>query len=224
MLEMEIESIRVSLMSYQRVVILRVKGSNRYLPIWIGSAEADAIALRLQDVEVPRPLTHDLLGNVISALGASASGIVVSDLTDDTFYAKVLLESNGSSYEVDSRPSDAIALAVRQGYYLVDPKGDKQFFTTLTEAESFVTEQRKYHDDYSPEISKVCPIFADESVVEKAGVEMDEETGAARLTREGDPKPVNEEELKRLSAFTEFINELNLDDLGKEEEKPSSSE
>lgn len=224
MLEMEIESIRVSLMSYQRVVILRVKGSNRYLPIWIGSAEADAIALRLQDVEVPRPLTHDLLGNVISALGASASGIVVSDLTDDTFYAKVLLESNGSSYEVDSRPSDAIALAVRQGFFLIDPNGEKQMFTTLTEAETFVTEQRKYHDDYSPQISKVCPIFADESVVEKAGVEMDEETGAARLTREGDPKPVNEEELKRLSAFTEFINELNLDDLGKEEEKPSSSE
>ncbi len=224
MLEMEIESIRVSLMSYQRVVILRVKGSNRYLPIWIGSAEADAIALRLQDVEVPRPLTHDLLGNVISALGASASGIVVSDLTDDTFYAKVLLESNGSSYEVDSRPSDAIALAVRQGYFLLDPNGDKQMFTTLTEAEAFVTEQRKYHDEYAPQISKVCPIFADEAVVEKAGVEMDEETGAARLTREGDPKPVNEEELKRLSAFTEFINELNLDDLGQEEEKPSSSE
>ena len=223
MLEMEIESIRVSLMSYQRVVILRVKGSNRYLPIWIGSAEADAIALRLQDVEVPRPLTHDLLGNVIAALGASASGIVVSDLTDDTFYAKVLLQSNGSSYEVDSRPSDAIALAVRQGYFLMDPKGDKQQFTTLTEAEKFVTEQRKYHDDFSPQISKVCPIFADEAVVEKAGVEMDEETGAARLTREGDPKPVNDEELKRLSAFTEFINELNLDDLGKEE-KPSSSD
>ena len=222
MLEMEIESIRVSLMSYQRVVILRVKGSNRYLPIWIGSAEADAIALRLQDVEVPRPLTHDLLGNVIAALGASASGIVVSDLTDDTFYAKVLLQSNGSSYEVDSRPSDAIALAVRQGYFLMDPKGDKQQFTTLTEAEEFVTEQRKYHDDFSPQISKVCPIFADEAVVEKAGVEMDEETGAARLTREGDPKPVNDEELKRLSAFTEFINELNLDDLGKEEKSSSS--
>ena len=102
MLEMEIESIRVSLMSYQRVVILRVKGSNRYLPIWIGSAEADAIALRLQDVEVPRPLTHDLLGNVISALGASASGIVVSDLTDDTFYAKIVLSHNGGTLEVDS--------------------------------------------------------------------------------------------------------------------------
>ncbi len=222
MKEMEIESIRVSLMSYQRVVILRVKGGNRYLPIWIGSAEADAIALRLQDVEVPRPLTHDLLGNVISALGASANGIVVSDLTDDTFYAKVLLESDGSSYEVDSRPSDAIALAVRQGYFLIDPKGEKQQFTTLSEAETYVTEQRKYHDDFSPQISKVCPIFADESVVEKAGVEMDEETGAARLARPGDPKPVNEEELKRLSAFTEFINELNLDDLGKEEQSRPS--
>ena len=111
--EMVIDSIRVSLVNYQRVVILRVKGSDRYLPIWVGSAEADSIALRLQDVEVPRPLTHDLLLTAIKSLGATIERIVVSDLADDTFYAKVVLHCNGTVTEVDSRPSDAIALAVR---------------------------------------------------------------------------------------------------------------
>ena len=83
--EMVIDSIRVSLVNYQRVVILRVKGSDRYLPIWVGSAEADSIALRLQDVEVPRPLTHDLFLTAIKSLGATIERIVVSDLNDDTF-------------------------------------------------------------------------------------------------------------------------------------------
>ena len=113
MFEMVIDSIRVSLMNYQRVVILRQKDSDRYLPIWIGSSEADAIALKLQDVSVPRPLTHDLLGSVISTLGATINRIVVSDLSKDTFYAKIVLKHNGTTMEVDSRPSDAIALAVR---------------------------------------------------------------------------------------------------------------
>ena len=111
--EMVIDSIRVSMQNYQRVVILRAKGSDSYLPIWIGPNEADSIALKLQEVSVPRPLTHDLLGSVIDNLGASVDHIVVSDLTDDTFYAKIVLSHSGGTLEVDSRPSDAIALAVR---------------------------------------------------------------------------------------------------------------
>ena len=75
MREMSIDSIRVSLMNYQRVVILKVKDSDRYLPIWIGANEADAIALKLQDMSVPRPLTHDLLGSVITSLGAQVNHI-----------------------------------------------------------------------------------------------------------------------------------------------------
>ena len=113
MREMSIDSIRVSLMNYQRVVILKVKDSDRYLPIWIGANEADAIALKLQDMSVPRPLTHDLLGAVITSLGAQVNHIIVSDLSDDTFYAKIVLDYDGSQVEIDSRPSDAIALAVR---------------------------------------------------------------------------------------------------------------
>ena len=136
-IEMVIDSIRVSLMSSQRVVILKVKESNRYLPIWIGPIEADSIALKLQDVSVERPLTHDLLGAVISSLGATVTRIVVSDLSNDIFYAKIVLQYNGSTMEVDSRVSDAIALAVRTN----------------------------------------APIFANDTVVDKAGVQMDEETG-----------------------------------------------
>lgn len=115
MLEMVIDSIRVSLMNYQRVVILKQRDADRYLPIWIGSPEADAIAVKLQDVSVPRPLTHDLLGSIISTLGGTVERVVVSDLSNDTFFAKLILsKGNGHGhFEVDCRPSDAIAVAVR---------------------------------------------------------------------------------------------------------------
>ena len=113
MKELSIESIRLSLMNYQRVVILREKDTDRYLPIWIGPAEADAIAVRLQDVSVARPLTHDLLRNMIEQLGGRVAYIVVNDLSNDTFYARIVLDLNGQTMEIDSRPSDAIALAVR---------------------------------------------------------------------------------------------------------------
>ena len=105
MQEVIIDSIRVSLMNYQRVVILKEKSEDMYLPIWIGPAEADSIAVKLQDVSVPRPLTHDLLNLVITTLGGAVSHIVVSDLLNDTFYAKITIQLNGSSFEVDSRPA-----------------------------------------------------------------------------------------------------------------------
>ncbi len=113
MKELSIESIRLSLMNYQRVVILREKDADRYLPIWIGPPEADAIAVRLQDVSVARPLTHDLLRNVIEQLGGRVAYVVVNDLSNDTYFARIVLDVNGETMEVDSRPSDAIALAVR---------------------------------------------------------------------------------------------------------------
>ena len=175
MQEMLIDSIRVSLMNYQRVVILKEKSSDRYLPIWIGPAEADSIAVKLQDVSVPRPLTHDLLNLVITSLGGSVSHIVVSDLMNDTFYAKILIQRNGDSLEVDSRPSDAIALAVRV---------------------------------------KV-PIYVEETVLDKAGVALDKETGKPVIggeTEEEAAAKMSEEELQRLSAFKEFIGGLDLED------------
>ncbi len=186
MLELVIDSIRVSLMNYQRVVILKVKDSDKYVPIWIGSSEADAIALKLQDVSVPRPLTHDLLNSVIATLGATVDRIIVSDLNNDTFFAKIVLQFNGGKMEVDCRPSDAIALAVRTS----------------------------------------APIFAENEVIEKAGVRMDSETGKAVLSdenAESGNRPVREEELQSLSAFQDFIGSLDLEDLGQEENPPTGS-
>jgi uncharacterized protein len=113
MIETTIESIRVSLVTQHRVVILKEINNDRYLPIWIGPFEADAIALELQQVAVSRPLTHDLLSSVIKQLGATVTRVLVNDLRDDTFYARIVMDVSGQEVDVDSRPSDAIALAVR---------------------------------------------------------------------------------------------------------------
>jgi bifunctional DNase/RNase len=179
MIEMTVDSIRVSLMNYQRVVILKEKTAERYLPIWIGPSEADAIAVKLQGVSVPRPLTHDLLCSIIDALGATINSIVVSDLKNDTFYAKILLSVDGEQMEVDSRPSDALALAVR------------------TEV----------------------PIYAEESVLDKAGILLDRETGKPVGALDGtggpDAEKVSESDMKKMSAFYDFINTLDLEDFDK---------
>ncbi|MCA9871176.1 MAG: bifunctional nuclease family protein [Caldilineae bacterium] len=113
MVEVTIDSVRVSLMSQHRVVVLREIDGERFLPIWIGPFEADAITIELQGVEVARPLTHDLLKSMITLLGAEVQQVIINDLNNDTFYARIVLDVDGDDIEVDSRPSDAIALAVR---------------------------------------------------------------------------------------------------------------
>src|ERR1700724_820298 len=113
MIEMTVESVRINLQTTQRVVILKATKQERYLLIWIAQAEAYAIAIELQGTSSPRPLTHDLLRNVINDLGAKIVSIVISDLIDDIFYARIILDVAGRHVEVDARPSDAIALAVR---------------------------------------------------------------------------------------------------------------
>jgi bifunctional DNase/RNase len=113
MVEVVIDSIRVSLISQQRIVILREVDTDRYLPIWIGIYEAEAIALALQEVEVARPLTWDLLKNVFSIMDARILRVEVTSLHDDTYYGNIVVEVNGRMLDIDSRPSDAIALAVR---------------------------------------------------------------------------------------------------------------
>ncbi len=180
MVEMTIDSIRVSLMNYQRVVMLKEKMAERYLPIWIGPAEADAIAVKLQGVTVSRPLTHDLLRTVINTLGATINSIIVSELRNDTFFAKIIFDVDGGQMEVDSRPSDALALAVR--------------------AE--------------------VPIYAEETVLDKASILLDKETGkpvSEESTEGGEirDKKVSEDELKKMSAFYDFINTLDLEDFDK---------
>jgi uncharacterized protein len=113
MIKVEIDSIRVSLMSQDRVVVLKDQSVDRYLPIWIGPSEAEAIRVELQGVEVTRPLTHDLLKSVILQLGGEVEQILINELRNDTFFARLEVKSNGRTIEIDSRPSDAIALAVR---------------------------------------------------------------------------------------------------------------
>jgi hypothetical protein len=110
---MVVESVRVHMLSSQHVVILREANAERYLPIWIGSWEAQSIAMRLQGVEAERPLTHDLLANMLEELAVSVRQVIVSDLADETYRARIVLVQGGSDYEIDARPSDAIALAVR---------------------------------------------------------------------------------------------------------------
>lgn len=173
MKELSIESIRLSLMNYQRVVILREKDSDRYLPIWIGPMEADAIAVRLQDVAVARPMTHDLLKNTIEQLGGRVVRIVVNDLMNDTFFARIVLDVHGETMEIDARPSDAIALAVRVE----------------------------------------VPIFVEDSVLDRAGVVLDEdEETSAQTEPKTQPRAVDAAELERLGAFKDFIEGLDLDD------------
>ncbi len=115
MVEVVIDSIRVSLMNQQRIVILREVEAERYLAIWIGVYEAEHLTIALQDVEVSRPLTYDLFTNVIEELNAEVSHIEVVSLRDETFYGNVVLNRNGTVINIDSRPSDAMNLAVRSG-------------------------------------------------------------------------------------------------------------
>src|SRR5512136_1297104 len=109
MVEVAIDSIRVSLMSQQRIVILRERNAERYLPIWIGVYEAEAITIALQEVEVARPLTHDLLKNVFNQLDAHVVRVEVVALRDDTFFGNIVAEANGRTLNIDARPSDALA-------------------------------------------------------------------------------------------------------------------
>lgn len=181
MVKVEIDSIRVSLMSQDRVVVLKDIETERYLPIWIGAFEAEAIRVELQGVPVTRPLTHDLLKSMIIELGGEVEQIVVNDLRNDIFYAHIIVKANGQSVEVDSRPSDAIALGVRLN----------------------------------------VPLFVDDSVMERAAIEPEEEVSKeeadlveppAEQVNGGDAPDPSE-----LSAFSDFLDTLDLDDLDDKE-------
>lgn len=112
-IEMEIESVRASQRNNQRVVILKEKGQERYLPVTVEPAEADAIALKLQNVPTARPLIHDLLCSLIQAFGGKVRLAVIHDVHKDTLFAKLTVEIRRKNFEFDCRPSDAIAVALR---------------------------------------------------------------------------------------------------------------
>ena len=178
MIEMTVESVRINLATQQRVVILKATKRERYLFIWIAHAEAYAIAVELQGTTSPRPLTHDLLKNVIGELGAKIVSIVISDLMDEIFYARIVLDVAGRHVEVDSRPSDAIALAVR---------------------------------------SKT-PIYVEESVLERAGVALEQNDEPQTPRSKAIQKQSEAVEADtNLDAYRDFINSLDvLDEFGKD--------
>ena len=188
MIEVTIDSVRIGLMNrkpeYQYVVLLRERASKRYLPIFIGQAEARAILIKLKNEVVPRPMTHDLLHNVVDIMGASVDSILISSLENDIFFAKIIININGRQQEIDSRPSDALALAIRAD----------------------------------------APIFVDEAVLEKAGISLDRDKetddfildGSEGLETEGKGGRVSDEEMKRLGAFRDFIDTLDMDDFDKD--------
>ncbi len=143
--------------SKQPIVLLKVEGQNRFLPIWIGHPEAAAILMKLQNAELPRPMTHDLLASVINQLSANVTSVLVTELRDNTFYAVLQLEmEGGQEIKVDSRPSDAIALAVRTdapifaSSQLLDTNAI-EFDQEVGEIEDVVKEFREFLDEVSPE-------------------------------------------------------------------------
>lgn len=115
MQEMEIYGVSFDMVGKQPIVLLKTVDGNKFLPIWIGHPEAAAILMKLQGASTPRPMTHDLLNDVLGELGADCTRVAVTSLKDNTFYAAITITVNGREMEIDSRPSDALALAVRSG-------------------------------------------------------------------------------------------------------------
>jgi bifunctional DNase/RNase len=113
MIELSLVGVRVELPSNQPIVLLKENDGERYLPIWIGAVEATAIAFALQGIQTPRPMTHDLMRDILEETNIEVERILISELVDQTFFAVIRMSKNGQSSEVSSRPSDAIALAVR---------------------------------------------------------------------------------------------------------------
>jgi bifunctional DNase/RNase len=153
MIEMELTGVRVELPTNQPIVLLREREGERYLPIWIGAAEAAAIALSLQGVVTPRPMTHDLMKNILEDLSIEVQRIVVTELRDATFFATIALNRLGEDYEVSSRPSDAIALAVRMAVPIFASEDVLNEASILIpgDEEEEVEKFREFLDNVSPE-------------------------------------------------------------------------
>ncbi|HLO13766.1 MAG TPA: bifunctional nuclease family protein [Anaerolineales bacterium] len=151
MIEVQIDSVRVHLMTPQRLVVLKQIGSERYLPIWVGPYEAEAITVALQEVEMIRPLTHDLLKNVFGAFKARIKRIEIVKLQNEIFYGNIVAEVDGKEINVDSRPSDAIALSVRAHVPIL------VHYTVMDEA-GIVPEQDIPEAEETPEKTEPAPL------------------------------------------------------------------
>ncbi len=156
MQEMVIYGVSFDMVGKQPIVLLKTVDSNKFLPIWIGHPEAAAILMKLQGASPPRPMTHDLLSDVLGELEASCSRVAVTELRENTFYASITLAVNGREVEIDSRPSDALALAVRANAPIfaaedVITESAIEFEHDVEDTEEVVTKFKQFLDQVSPE-------------------------------------------------------------------------
>jgi bifunctional DNase/RNase len=154
--EMVVYGVSFDMVGKQPIVLLKTAEGNKFLPIWIGHPEAAAILMKLQGANTPRPMTHDLLTEILGQLNARIVQIAVTELRENTFYALITLTINGSEVEIDSRPSDAIALAVRAGAPIfaadsVIEESAIEFEHEDVNEEEIVEEFKKFLEDVSPE-------------------------------------------------------------------------
>jgi bifunctional DNase/RNase len=192
MVEMVIDSVRVSLTNQQRIVVLREVNAERYLTIWIGPYEAESITIALQEIEVARPQTHDLLKNVLSSMNARLLRIEVVSLREEVFYGNLVVEANGQIMNIDSRPSDALALAVRSHVPILVSR--EVLDAAGVTPEDDLTAQR-------PSSTQLAP--------------------GARSAAEESESPQEAPSEERLSVFEDFLQNLdigNLDDSADDEE------
>lgn len=191
MIETTVESIRVSLVTQNRVVILKEVDGDRHLPIWIGAYEAEAIAMELQGIPATRPLPYDLMRSLLAEVDASIERILISDLNDQVFFARIVLDQGGRSIELDSRPSDAIALAVRTG-------------ASILVADGIMDQVGVAMDGSDGEEVDIAQRIEES--------EPDERIPATDEAREATSSARPEE---GLGVFRDFINSLDLDDFDK---------
>jgi len=196
--EMEIDSLRANISSARRVVILKRKDADCYVPIWIGTTEAEAIARKLHDYTSPRPATHDLLCAVVDKLGGDVVQALLTNVRDETVYALLVLEVDGELIEIDARPSDAIAIAVRTEAPIY---ACEELLETM--GENFIGDDP---EDESPRAKKDSISKAD---------------GGGKKARRKDVAffPLGKEERRRLSAFSDFMASLESDG---EKESPAN--
>ncbi|MGC1378662.1 MAG: bifunctional nuclease family protein [Anaerolineales bacterium] len=202
MVEVTIDSVRVSLMSASRLVVLRDMNADRYLPIWVGPYEAEAISVALQEIEIARPLTHDLLKNVFTAFNAQIRRVEIVALREEIFFGNIVVEADGKTINVDSRPSDAIALAVRAHVpILVDP-------SVMTLAG--ITPEQDIRSQAQSTPSKALdggPSLRPPATPSAAPAPI---------------RPGTSEDSSRLSIFEDFLNKLDVDKPPSDEDKPDA--
>jgi hypothetical protein len=192
-IEMVVESVRVHMRTGRHVLLLKEIGLGRILPVWIGQWEAQAIAMRLQGIASERPLTHDLFLATLEELGARLERVVITSLADETFHAVLVLEAADGAHEVDARPSDAIALAVREECQIFASQAVLDRAAALPDPDSSGADEDDEDDD------------------ESAAARSERDERRSRLSA-GSLEATGERlDPTKLSVFRDFVNSLDID-------------